>query len=41
MDDGAGTEQGNIYRYASASFSPVKTAPFGTYTGKFFGAPGI
>lgn len=35
-------EQGQIYRYANAAYTPTKAAPFGTFAGgKFFGAQGI
>ena len=32
---------GAVYQRVSASFVPVKTAPFGTYTGKFFAARSV
>jgi len=42
IDDGAGTVLGYTYTDAtSGSYTAVKTAPFGTFTGKFFGARGI
>jgi hypothetical protein len=43
IDDGTNYDPvtGSIYIYASASFTPNKQAPFGSYTGKFFAARGV